>query len=120
LSRRSRRRRRIAQKDDLAVNALVRALLAFYRPCAHEAQCPPLELIRVRRGQPFGIRHAHRLAHDLERRRVAEGILQAFLHERDSKVRDVYADPCPAQGLRRRDRCPAPAERVKHRTALRA
>jgi hypothetical protein len=53
------------------------------RPGTHQPQRPPLKLIRVLLGQRLGIRQRHRLAHDRVLHRVAEGVAQPDLDQRD-------------------------------------
>ena len=50
---------------DPPVDALVRALLAFSWSSTHQAERPPLELVRVGRGQRFGVLDRHRFSDHL-------------------------------------------------------
>jgi hypothetical protein len=50
-------------------------------------------------------------------RRVAISFAKALLDQADGEVCDVDPDPLPSQLLRRVDRRPAAAERVKHNIA---
>ncbi len=44
--------------------------------------------------------------------------LEPQFHEADAEVRDVDADPCPTQLLRRRDGSSATAERIENNVAF--
>ena len=47
-----------------------------------------------------------------------KGVLQPSLDQRNREMRDVDADPCPPQFLRRMNRRPTPAKRIEHEIAF--
>ena len=103
-----------------SVDALVRALLLLGRTRAHQAERPPLELVRVLLGQLRCASRVGRLADDLVGvlDLGAEGIAQALLDQGDGQVGDVDADPAAAELLRGGDRRAAAAEGIEHDVAF--
>ena len=103
------------------VDALVRALLAFSRSSAHQTERPPLELVRVGRGQRFSVLDRHRFPDHLVGLLdvVAVGVFQSVADQCDGKVRDVDADPASIQTLRAGDGRATATERIENRVALR-
>src|ERR1035437_3472927 len=87
---------------------------------AHEAERPPLELVRVLRRETRRLVGRHRLADDPIRLLdfLAEGAPQPGLDEVHCEVRYVDPQPTPPERLRRCNRRPAAAERIEHEVSL--
>lgn len=101
-------------KVDPTIDTLVCPFFLFSGACSNEAQCPPLELVRVLLGEQLRTASIDGLADHFVLSVSSEGVLKAMLDQCHREMGDIDPNPLSIQALGHCDSSATPTEWVKN------